>query len=320
VWKGGDAAPEAVDVLRGEPLGPVGSAVRRGVPGAAAVSVRIPPHGIAGVALVPASDPLTAWEEFLAGQREHHAAENRSQDVTCPAEQRLSRGSGEWSGIPPMRSLAQLGSTFIQCVPPKDGVLTQTVRYRVRECHYVRDLEQVHWREARHETRSIEKRVTLRSFEIVSQPVTNGQYHAFLQDTGYEAPQAETFLAHWRGGAPVPGSENEPVVYVSLEDARAFATWAGLCIPTEEEWQFAAEQPDFTYGQVWELTESERSDGHTRYLIVKGGSPTAARRVNWYMDSGPKQPEWSTKVILMNRRLDRCSTVGFRCIQFLDQD
>lgn len=197
-----------------------------------------------------------------------------------------------------------------------------------------------------------QRRVAFRRFAMAEIPVTNAHFAEFLQATNYRPKNPENFLKHWNAGRPPVGKEEHPVVFVALEDARAYARWAGKRLPTEEEWQYAAQGTDgrrYPWGEqmepsrcntgersgttavkefpggrspfgcydmcgnVWEWTESERSDGRTRFCIIRGGSCFTAKGSGWYMDGGPRPANFAAKFLLMWPGLDRCSTIGFRC-------
>ncbi|MEV8520999.1 SUMF1/EgtB/PvdO family nonheme iron enzyme [Dyella marensis] len=99
------------------------------------------------------------------------------------------------------------------------------------------------------------RRMQLQPYFIDRTPVTNAQFHAFLQASGWQPSDPHHFLRHWRDGAPLPGWENKPVTWVSIEDARAYAAWAGKRLPHEWEWQYAAQGTDgrlYPWGNAWD--------------------------------------------------------------------
>ena len=157
-------------------------------------------------------------------------------------------------------------------------------------------------------------------------PVTNRQFRAFLDASGYRPSDLTNFLKDWDWSdaahpKPPAGLEDHPVVWVDLDDARAYAGWAGKRLPTEEEWQYAAggakttrypwgnmweaglandagpstssvtEFPKGTNpfglsdmsGNIWQWTESERNDGN-RYALLRGGSFYQVGGSGWYFD------------------------------------
>jgi formylglycine-generating enzyme required for sulfatase activity len=105
----------------------------------------------------------------------------------------------------------------------------------------------------------------------------------------------------------------EPVTGLSLAEARAYAAARGARLPTEDEWQIAAEEGLLERREplVWNWTESEHSDGITRFAILKGGSAFAAEGSEWYVDGGPQPPEYSLELLLAGP-LQRSDRIGFR--------
>jgi formylglycine-generating enzyme len=101
---------------------------------------------------------------------------------------------------------------------------------------------------------------------------------------------------------------------LDLAEARAYATERGARLPTEDEWQLAAEAGllDLSGPRVWNWTESEHSYGRTRFAILKGGSDWKAEGSDWYVDGGPQEPAYSLKLLLLGGGLQRSPRIGFR--------
>lgn len=85
------------------------------------------------------------------------------------------------------------------------------------------------------------EKVSMNKFYMDKYPVTNKQYKEFMEATGYQPNDTTNFLKHWINHQIPEGEADFPVVYVTLEDAKAYARWAEKRIPTEMEWQYAAQ-------------------------------------------------------------------------------
>ncbi|HEX2976869.1 MAG TPA: SUMF1/EgtB/PvdO family nonheme iron enzyme [Bacteroidales bacterium] len=198
--------------------------------------------------------------------------------------------------------------------------------------------------------------VEVDSFLIDKFPVTNEQYYDFLMSSGYSPADTTRFLRHWKGGIYKQGQERYPVVNLSLEDMNAYAKWAGKRLPTEAEWQLAAQGPDkrkwpwgdefhgalcnnsfdrptpvdaFKKGQspygvidlvgnVWQMTSDMYFNGSYYMSIIRGGSYYKPDSSWWYIQGGP-QPLDKTQILLMvSPGFDRSNTLGFRCVKDID--
>lgn len=189
------------------------------------------------------------------------------------------------------------------------------------------------------------------AFYIDKTEVTNKQYKQFIEGSGYKPKFLENYLKHWNNDTYPKKKANHPVVWISLEDAQAYAKWAGKRLPTDTEWQRAAQgddgrtwpwgnlfdakkanidskdtRPVASYktgvspyglfdmtGNVWEWTDSFASDGYHSFSWLRGGSYFFAKGSTWYMQGGPITNHQRTKFWHMTPALNRNATLGFRC-------
>ncbi|HZQ51294.1 MAG TPA: SUMF1/EgtB/PvdO family nonheme iron enzyme [Bryobacteraceae bacterium] len=99
-----------------------------------------------------------------------------------------------------------------------------------------------------------EHRMTIKPFYLDKYPVTNQEFKKFLDATHYHPADDLNFLRDWQNGTYPQGWDKKPVTWVSIEDARAYAKWAGKRLPHEWEWQFAAQGTDgrlYPWGNEW---------------------------------------------------------------------
>jgi len=195
--------------------------------------------------------------------------------------------------------------------------------------------------------------VVMEKFFMDTYPVTNLQFHDFIRATRYAPKDTVNFLRHWVKGKPPGGLENHPVVWVSIEDARAYARWAGKRLPTGREWQYAAQGTDGRkypwgnafdstrcnyglghtspvdaypsgrspygvrdmVGNVWQLTNDVYDNGSYYFLTMRGGSYYNPTSSMWYVQGGPWQVDRHQMLLMLSPGYDRNSTVGFRCVK-----
>lgn len=200
---------------------------------------------------------------------------------------------------------------------------------------------------------SMPEKIHMKKFFMDKYPVTNEQFFDFLLATHYKPGYPANFLKNWIDGKYPVGMGDYPVVWISLEDARAYAKWAKKRLPTEIEWQYAAQGMDERLwpwgdefygtrcnnnfdrptpvdafpkgkspfkvedmvGNVWQLTNDVYDNGSYYFVIIRGGSYFNPKGSQWYVKGGPQPLDRTQMLLMVSPGFDRCATVGFRCVK-----
>ncbi|RNE62244.1 SUMF1/EgtB/PvdO family nonheme iron enzyme [Cryobacterium tepidiphilum] len=258
-------------------------------------STTVPARSVTGVLAVRGDEP-----DWLGGLLAAAAGDEFDADDTFPARDALRLAPGTSRD-----RMAPAGAVVIEA-----GERTLEVRYRRREtgmyagAPYVEEWKPLPPR--LHDDRTERIRVDQARTAVAATEVTRAEFLAFAAATGYRPVCTNRFLVESDGDGAA--------TWLDLDDARAYAAWAGARLPTEFEWQIAAADPRFRRSErwVWNWTESEHSDGITRFVMLKGGSDHASLGSDWYVDGGRREPEFSLKFLLAGLGLDRSPNIGFR--------
>ena len=147
-------------------------------------------------------------------------------------------------------------------------------------------------------------RALVPAFSLATRLVTNGEYLQFMEDGGYRRPEFWLSLGWMTLNEPVSGGweaplywekrdgrwwnftlsgmrpvdESEPVTHISHFEADAFANWSGARLPTEFEWERAAQDFRLRTGDVilGQLADFLEKIGAT--LVVEELARQGARR------------------------------------------
>jgi formylglycine-generating enzyme required for sulfatase activity len=133
-------------------------------------------------------------------------------------------------------------------------------------------------------------KVYLDEFYIYKTEVTVAQYRKFCKMTKRKMPPEPSFK--WK--------ENHPIVNVTWTDAKAYADWAGVLLPTEAQWEKTVRCDDgrvYPWGNDWNkdncanLSNSDGENGRTKGTHPVGSFPSGTNPYG-VMDLSGNACEW----------------------------
>jgi formylglycine-generating enzyme required for sulfatase activity len=155
--------------------------------------------------------------------------------------------SSQWKML--HQKIVEIAPTKPLAAAPPDMVLIPAGKYRFRVSGVEIEGDDAHGVDVQYPwenqpRRSHDQEMDIKMFLIDKHPVANAQFKRFMDAAGYRPRDDRNFLKHWKNGTYPDGWAKKPVTWVSIEDARAYAAWAGKRLPHEWEWQYAAQGKD----------------------------------------------------------------------------
>jgi ankyrin repeat protein len=132
-------------------------------------------------------------------------------------------------------------------------------------------------------------KATLTGYWIYKNDVTVAQFQAFCTATRRKMPEAP----NW-GWNP-----NDPIVNVRWNDAQDYALWAGVCLPTNLQWEKAARGTDgreYPWGNNWDTNKLCCSVGIARQHPTPVGSYPAGASPCGCLDMEGNVRQWCSDV------------------------
>ena len=116
--------------------------------------------------------------------------------------------------------------------------------------------------------------VIVHGFWAYRAPVTVRQCREFMREMGHPAPVDDHAIpgdSVWVDGQPLEASLDLPAASLCWFDANAYAQWAGMRLPTEAAWEWAARGPDgrlFPWGNNSDFTITRCADEVAGYRFT----------------------------------------------------
>ena len=138
-----------------------------------------------------------------------------------------------------------------------------------------------------------------RPFQMTKTEITVGEFRAFVKATGYRTDAEKAGDAHnWRAPG-FPLRDKQPVVFMSLNDAKAYCEFIGARVPVESEWEYAARAGSTTYhywGEeiddryLWYFNNTDQQPKPVGRKLPTPGDSTTWKATRWSGSSAGRTP------------------------------